>query len=643
VRPLLLAALWLHLASSVLLVGAFFMPLLAGPPRSPTARRWDETVVAWSRVLVVVAIGTGIVWLLLRTAGFENRPAAALEPRAVWHAVVDTRPGLVWLARHGLLVVLAAFLAMRGIVADPWNWLAARGEALALAALALVLMSASSHAAAITTGTARAVAIDATHLLATGVWLGALGPFALLLRAATRGTGADARPYAELAAHRFSRVALVAMFLLMVSGLMNALAQIDTMAALIGTRHGRLLLAKLAVLVPILGLAVANRTRILPALSGGGERPMRRLAVFVGVEAVLAFILLALAAAMTLTTPARHDVPVWPFPLRLSLNILTDQPGARWRALLGGQLAVVGLVLLLASFRVNRRRAPMRAGALALVATGIGVGLPPLVVDAYPTAYRRPPSTYHAASIASGMTVYREHCAGCHGAIGGEGGTSAPQPLTSSPIARRHAGELFWLVTHGIPPRGMPAFEGRLGEAWRWDAVNFIRALGAAQSSKSLGREVELDRAWLVAPDFTISVGPLPLGALRDYRGRRMVLLVLYTLPGSRTRLNELARSYDVLWATGVEVIAVPTHSATDALAELGSAPPVLFPVVTDGERAIVETYGMFAPGPHAEFLIDRQGYIRAIWRREMGGVQAQVERLNDEKEVPAFPDDHVH
>ena len=51
----------------------------------------------------------------------------------------------------------------------------------------------------------------------------------------------------------------------------------------------------------------------------------------------------------------------------------------------------------------------------------------------------------------------------------------------------------------------------------------------------------------------------------------------------------------------------------------------------------------MFAPGPHAEFLIDRQGYIRAIWRQEMGGVQAQVERLNDEKEVPAFPDDHVH
>jgi alkyl hydroperoxide reductase subunit AhpC len=122
-----------------------------------------------------------------------------------------------------------------------------------------------------------------------------------------------------------------------------------------------------------------------------------------------------------------------------------------------------------------------------------------------------------------------------------------------------------------------------------------------------------------------------------------MVLLVLYTLPGSRARMTELARTYDVLSVTGVEVIAVPTHGAAGALSELGGSPPVLFPVVTDDEDDIVETYGLFAPGPHAEFLIDRQGYIRAIWREEARGVQAQVEKLNEERAVPPFPDDHVH
>jgi len=95
----LLIALWVHLASSVLLMGGFFMLLLAG---APAPRQWDQKLVAWLRLLVLVAIGSGIVWLLLRTAGFENRAQAAFEPRAVWQAVLDTRPGLVWLARHGL-------------------------------------------------------------------------------------------------------------------------------------------------------------------------------------------------------------------------------------------------------------------------------------------------------------------------------------------------------------------------------------------------------------------------------------------------------------------------------------------------------------------------------------------------------------
>ena len=132
-------------------------------------------------------------------------------------------------------------------------------------------------------------------------------------------------------------------------------------------------------------------------------------------------------------------------------------------------------------------------------------------------------------------------------------------------------------------------------------------------------------------------------------RGRRMVLVVLYTLPGSRARMRELARTYDVLSIIGVEVIAVPVHAPPDAIGELGSSPPALFPVVTHGTADIVATYRMFASGSHAELLIDRQGYIRAIWREEPGrmpeatAIQSQVEKLNEEKSPPPFPDDHVH
>jgi peroxiredoxin len=76
----------------------------------------------------------------------------------------------------------------------------------------------------------------------------------------------------------------------------------------------------------------------------------------------------------------------------------------------------------------------------------------------------------------------------------------------------------------------------------------------------------------------------------------------------------------------------------------------VLFPVVTEGNEEITTAYRLFAPGgAHAEFLIDRGGYIRTIWRSDKTGmpdadaVQAQVERLNEEKSPPPLADDHIH
>src|SRR5438445_257644 len=144
------------------------------------------------------------------------------------------------------------------------------------------------------------------------------------------------------------------MLVVVASGVLNALAQVESVAALMGTTHGRLLLAKLVVLVPILALAVVNRTRILPAVAA--PRMMRRLAAFVAVEAGLALFLLVLAAAMTLTTPARHAPPTWPLPFRLSLDVVLDVPAIRWRVLIGTQLVVGGFIALLVSIPIRRRR-----------------------------------------------------------------------------------------------------------------------------------------------------------------------------------------------------------------------------------------------------------------------------------------------
>src|SRR5207247_10143670 len=90
----------------------------------------------------------------------------------------------------------------------------------------------------------------------------------------------------------------------------------------------------------------------------------------------------------------------------------------------------------------------------------------------------------------------------------------------------------------------MPGFGQRLGDEERWDLVNFVRALGSAEAAKALGTRIEPDRPWLVAPDFSFTVGPMPARSLRDYRGRNVVL-VLYTLPASRPRIERLAAALE--------------------------------------------------------------------------------------------------
>jgi putative copper resistance protein D len=649
-----------HLAASILVVGSLAAPLIVGHSARPTATAWEARTLRRARWLLLVAVGAGLGTLGYQTALVEGRTAAALEPFALVRFLLETRGGHVWLARHGLLLLLGAFLGLRGDTSRRVDWLATRGEAALLALVALGLLAASGHAAAVEPATAWAIAIDAFHLVAAGVWAGALLPVAGLMAAASEERGADVRPHAVLGVRRFSRLALLAVLGLLASGIWSTLAHVGNVAGLVGTTYGRLLLVKLAIIPAILGLAAVNRWRVLPALPGdaatAGRPALRRLARAMTIEAALALVLVGIVAALSTTPPARHLDPAWPFSFRWTLGALDSAPELRLRALIGSQLAALGLAALVATLLLRTARVAVLAAGVSLGAAGLMLMLPALSVDAYPTTYRRPTVTYHAGSIVAGAALYREHCAICHGDTGTGDGLAAsalprrPADLRAAHTAQHTAGDLYWWISHGIARAGMPGFGQRLADDQRWDLVNFVRALGATASTRALRPEVEPVPPWPVAPDFTFAVGPMPPQALRDFRGRRIVLLVLYTLPGSRERLTQLAQSHQMLAFLGVEPIAVPRDAAPDAIRRLASAPPpILFPIVTEGARTVVDAYAVFADAPHAEFLVDRSGYLRARWAtdgptvRDMNLLLAEIQQLNEEPEGTPAADEHVH
>lgn len=646
-NTLLYCALWVHLAACVLLTGSFSLLLMAGPPPDGAMNRWEGRIVRGAKTLVLVALASGVVWLAARAAVFENRDEAALEPRAVLRAMLDTWPGIVWMVRHGLLLVLAAVLWIGGDVSARGDWFAARGQAFLLSVLALVLLSGSGHTAAIADGPWPRIA-DIVHLLGAGVWAGGLPALAGLLGAAGRD-GAAPDAYAVRAMRRFSHVALASVLILAFSGSVTGLLLVQSLPGLLGTTHGQLLLAKLAVLAPALGLAALSRA-LLPRLSDPAATTAadtaRRMARFVALEAALVLLLLAFAAAMIVSTPARHGDPVWPLPFRLSLEAAD---GAAFLSAGTGWVVAAGGALIAASVFLARRRSRVAGGVWLVAAAGAGIALiAPLAVEAFPTSYAREPVSFHAGSIATGKALYEAHCAACHGGAAEARAGAAPDLMAADRV--RSAGELFWLAAHGHPANDRLLDDRGPDETQHWHVVNFLRARAAAGDRRTIGPEVEADNGWLAAPDFTVSMGPLAPRALRDFRGRRMVLLILYSLPESRERMTELARRYGALSVLGVEVVAVSPQASGGAVAELAGPPPVMFPVVTAGNEEIGATYRLFAPGAaHAEFLIDRQGYIRALWRSDRTGmpdaaaVQAAVERLNDEKAPPPLPDDHIH
>ena len=165
-------------------------------------------------------------------------------------------------------------------------------------------LAAAGHAGA-ATASGLLLPGDALHLIASGVWPGALLPFAVLLLQARRSP--ELFSLVPLMTQRFSRMSLAAVAVLGLTGMSNACALLPAIHSLWTTRYGAILLIKLGLFALMLVFAALNLLRITPRMSGDSHPDVRLFHALLRNVGAEVFLGLGVALAVSLlgvTPPA---------------------------------------------------------------------------------------------------------------------------------------------------------------------------------------------------------------------------------------------------------------------------------------------------------------------------------------------------
>jgi putative copper resistance protein D len=297
------AARLLQFGSALVLFGLSFFCLYGFRAGSVgvSSDRWS-----WLQLCVLIAAAGALLgvfsWVGAQAAIFFP-DAGAFDPNAIWILLTETRFGRIAFMRAGLLllsiVVALSFSPTRTV------WIAQS----ILGAAILASFAWTGHgiydvgwAGAVHTGA------DVLHLLAAGVWIGALVVLSiLLLRSLRKQTETETRRTMN-GLERFSAIGFAVVAVLVLTGLVNSwfLVGIAQWQALFTTDYGILLTIKLALFGGMLLLAASNRYRFSPRLTADlnhGRAPRRSLRMlWASVLAETGLAILVLAAVAMLGT-----------------------------------------------------------------------------------------------------------------------------------------------------------------------------------------------------------------------------------------------------------------------------------------------------------------------------------------------------
>ncbi|WP_193047111.1 cytochrome c oxidase assembly protein [Mycolicibacterium baixiangningiae] len=359
--------------AAVTAVGAFLFAAFLVPPQSNgvldvAGYRALRVGTAASAVWTVCAV----LLVPLTVSDVSGQPLLDhLNPLEIWSVagLVDVAGAWRWTALLAAVVTLASLPVLR------WAWtpLLFAGSLLTLMPLVLTGHSSSGGAHDLATNSLL------IHLVAGALWAGGL---LMLLVHALRGG-----EHGDVAARRFSALALWCFVAMAFSGVINALVRLSP-ADLFRTEYGALVLAK-AVALTLLGvLGYLQRRKGVAGLQAEptARGPLVRLAL---TEAVLFGLTFGIAVGLGRTPPPPPGSEPTPVEVEIGYDLAGPPTVTRilfdWRfdLILGSAAIVLALVYLAGWWRLRRRGDAWPAGrtvawllgcATLLITTSSGLG-----------------------------------------------------------------------------------------------------------------------------------------------------------------------------------------------------------------------------------------------------------------------------
>jgi putative copper resistance protein D len=275
------------LAQSMALGGVFFLALLARPlaPHLGTAGaavvQGTQRIAAWSAIALLLCEATTVALQTAVLAGTIDLPV--IQVLAAEFAIA----GLIKMAIAGLIAGVLFVRRARAPVA----------LLVALALLELAAATLTTHAVARMTDRTPLVIVEWLHQFGAALWVGGIPCFLLAL---SRVRGGDAW---RLVGARFSRMSMVGVACILVSGVTMCVFYVGDAQGFYGTAYGVMVGAKIAMFLMLLGLGGMNFLCV-ERLRNDPATPVTRLRRFAEVEIGIGFSIFFAAASLTSVPPA---------------------------------------------------------------------------------------------------------------------------------------------------------------------------------------------------------------------------------------------------------------------------------------------------------------------------------------------------